>query len=284
MQLSRRRLTAFMTVAATLNFTRAAKRLGLTQSALSHRIQGLEHDLGVTLLNRSNRGVQLTEAGTRLLRFCQTASNLEEEVLAELAPSSSSGLSGAVRIGAHSAILRPVLIPALAPLLRENPRVQGEFILAEAKDLPGLLKRGEADFIIMDRRLETAGLSTQLLGHEVYVAVAGPHDKDRQDVYLDLDLEDRVTEMFFQRQDSPPDYRRSFLGDVFGIIAGVEQGLGRAVVSRHLIRDHPTIRILSEYRPVEAPVTLHYRTQSYTTRLLEEVCAALCRECPAWLD
>jgi len=284
MRLSSRQLTAFMTVAATLNFTRAAERLNITQSALSHRIQGLESELGITLMNRSSRGVQLTEAGNRLLRFCRANASLEEEILAELAPEPDGRLRGLVRIASHSAILRPVLIPALAATLRDNPLVQCELILAEFKDLPGLLQRNEADFVIMDRRLGQSGLETHTLGQEVYIAVEGPGGTARQDIYLDLEPEDHVTAEFFRHQESVPEYRRSFMGDVFGIIAGVELGLGRAVVSKHLIREHPAIRILPQFQPVATPVTLHYHTQPFTTRLHREIRDVLCRECPKYLD
>ncbi len=284
MHLSSRQLLAFMTVAATLNFTRAAQRLNITQSALSHRIKGLETELGVTLMNRSSRGVQLTEAGNRLLRFCRASASLEEEILAEFAPDSADGLRGVVRIAAHSSILRPVLVPALAPMLRENPLVQCEFILAEFKDLPGLIRRGEADFVVMDRPLEDSGLTTHVLGQEVYIAVEGPLETQRTDIYLDLDTEDRVTEEFFRNQATAPEYRRSFLGDVFGIIDGVEHGLGRAVVSRHLIRNNPAIRILEEYEPLSTSVTLHFHTQPYYSRLHRAVRDILCQECPNFLD
>ncbi len=74
MRLSHRQLSAFMTVAATLNFTRAAERLHITQSALSQRIRQLEMEIGTTLLNRSCQGVELTEAGSRVLRFCRASS------------------------------------------------------------------------------------------------------------------------------------------------------------------------------------------------------------------
>jgi DNA-binding transcriptional LysR family regulator len=74
------------------------------------------------------------------------------------------------------------------------------------------------------------------------------------------------------------------MGDVFGIIAGVEHGLGRAVVSRHLIRDNPAIRILARYSPVSTPVTLHFHNQPHYTRLHREILEVLCRRCPAFLD
>lgn len=60
-------LTAFVSVARERSFTRAAAKLGVTPSALSHRMRALEEGLGIRLLNRTTRSVTVTEAGDRLL-------------------------------------------------------------------------------------------------------------------------------------------------------------------------------------------------------------------------
>src|SRR5229473_1489949 len=60
-------LRAFIVVARERSFTRAAAQLGVSQSALSHTIRGLEEKLGIRLLTRTTRGVSPTEAGERLL-------------------------------------------------------------------------------------------------------------------------------------------------------------------------------------------------------------------------
>src|SRR5919107_2351430 len=61
-------LDAFLVVARERSFTKAAAKLGVSQSALSHTIRGLEARLGVRLLTRTTRSVSPTEAGERLLR------------------------------------------------------------------------------------------------------------------------------------------------------------------------------------------------------------------------
>src|SRR5438105_3657669 len=61
-------LQAFLAVAKERSFTRAAARLGVSQSALSHTVRGLEERLGVRLLTRTTRSVAPTQAGERLLR------------------------------------------------------------------------------------------------------------------------------------------------------------------------------------------------------------------------
>lgn len=61
-------LLAFLAVAQERSFTKAAAKFGVSQSALSHTIRGLEERLGLQLLNRTTRSVSATEAGERLLR------------------------------------------------------------------------------------------------------------------------------------------------------------------------------------------------------------------------
>jgi DNA-binding transcriptional LysR family regulator len=66
-------LLAFLAVARERSFTRAAAKLGVSQSALSHTIRGLEERLGVRLLTRTTRSVSPTEAGERLLQVAENS-------------------------------------------------------------------------------------------------------------------------------------------------------------------------------------------------------------------
>src|SRR6201987_3285730 len=93
-------LLAFLAVARQRSFTRAAAQLGVSQSALSHTIRGLEERLGLRLLTRTTRSVAPTEAGERLL---QTLGPRLEEIDAELAALSElrDKPAGIIRITAH---------------------------------------------------------------------------------------------------------------------------------------------------------------------------------------
>lgn len=275
MQLSSRQLEAFVAVAHALNFTRAAERLGLTQSALSQRIRKLEEELGAALLVRAPGAVRLTETGTRILRYCEAKEALEAEIKADLATSRTGELAGVIRVAGHLSVMRPIALPALAPVLRENPRVQCELITAELKSLPGMLKRGEADLVILDQELPWAALQRLRLGEETYVAVESADHATRKEVWLDINPDDQVTERFFQFQGDTPGYRRSFMSDVYGIIDGAALGMGRAVVPRHMLAGRTDVRILPEYRPQKADVWLHHYTLPFYSRLQQAVVAQL---------
>lgn len=284
MKISSTGLQAFTQTAWTLNITQAAKDLGLTQSALSQRLALLESDLEVTLFIREPRGLQLTEAGQRLLRFATLNQKVEEELLFEL-KGHSQELAGTFRIGGYSSVLRSVLIPALMPFLRKHPKVQIDFQSYEIFELPEILKSARADLIVMDYSLQKKNILEEVIGHEEYVVIESAKHESPADLYLDHGPEDNATEAFFRGQaKAPAYYRRAFMGDVYGIIDGVEAGLGRAVMSRHLISDNSKIKQLKNFGIAKKSVTLHYFEQPYYSRLAQSIHDELKTKAGKFLD
>jgi DNA-binding transcriptional LysR family regulator len=121
-------LLAFLAVAKERSFTRAAAKLGVSQSALSHTIRGLEERLGLRLLTRTTRSVAPTDAGERLVR---TVGPRFEEIDAELSALTElrEKPAGTIRIttGQHAA--EAILWPALAKLLPRYPDIKVELII-----------------------------------------------------------------------------------------------------------------------------------------------------------
>lgn len=119
-------LQAFVVVARERSFTRAAAQLGVSRSALSHAMLGLEARLGIRLLTRTTRSVSTTEAGERLLatlipRFSEITAEIEALIELRDKP------AGTVRINAHDHAIVTVLWPKLRPMLRAYPDVNVEF-------------------------------------------------------------------------------------------------------------------------------------------------------------
>jgi DNA-binding transcriptional LysR family regulator len=121
-------LVAFITVASEGSFTKAAAKLGVSQSALSQTVRSLEERIGIRLLTRTTRSVSPTVAGERLL---QTAGPRFEEIQSELSALKEmrDTPAGKIRItaGEHPAI--SVLAPALEKLLPAYPDVEVEIII-----------------------------------------------------------------------------------------------------------------------------------------------------------
>ena len=123
-------LAAFVAVADVLSFRAGAARLGITRSALSHAMQQLEKRLDVRLLNRSTRGVALTDAGRRLFESLQPAFAGIEQGLADLdieRGSPSGRLRLLISVGAAATVIAPVWRDFLA----SHPRVQLELELSD---------------------------------------------------------------------------------------------------------------------------------------------------------
>ena len=121
-------LAAFTAVAKERSFTRAAAKLGVSQSALSQTIRALEERVGLRLLNRTTRSVAPTEAGERLL---QTVSPRFEEIEAQLATLRAlrDKPAGTVRITAGEHPAMSVLQPALKRFLPDHPDINVEIIV-----------------------------------------------------------------------------------------------------------------------------------------------------------
>jgi DNA-binding transcriptional LysR family regulator len=122
-------LSAFIVIARERSFTRAAAQLGVSQSALSHTIRGLEEKLGIRLLTRSTRGVSPTEAGERLLA---NVVPFYEGIEAELAALSElrEKPAGTVRISAHDHPASTILWPKLSKLLPHYPEIKVEITIS----------------------------------------------------------------------------------------------------------------------------------------------------------
>jgi DNA-binding transcriptional LysR family regulator len=118
-------LRALVAVGRERSFTKAAAKLGISQSALSQTIRQLEARLGVRLLSRTTRSVSLTIAGERLL---QTVEPRFEEIYAELATIAELRLkpAGLIRITATEYAIEAILIPKLVTLLRDYHDIKVE--------------------------------------------------------------------------------------------------------------------------------------------------------------
>ena len=118
-------LLAFLAVARDKSFTKAAAKLGVSQSALSHTLRGLEARLGLRLLTRTTRSVSPTEAGERLL---QTVGHRFEEIEAELESLSElrEKPAGTIRISAGEHAVNAILSPALMKFLPRYPDIKVE--------------------------------------------------------------------------------------------------------------------------------------------------------------
>jgi DNA-binding transcriptional LysR family regulator len=121
-------LLAFLAVARERSFTKAGKKLGISQSALSHTVRGLEERLGLRLLTRTTRSVSPTQAGERLLA---SVGSRFEEIEAELEALSElrDKPAGTIRITATENAADTILLPKLASFLPQYPDIKVEIVI-----------------------------------------------------------------------------------------------------------------------------------------------------------
>lgn len=151
-------LNTFLVAADLLNFTAAARRFDISQSAISQQIRELEASLGVSLFERRGRGLVLTLAGERLRQ--RVPAVLREVRLARLALQDLVGCEhGTLRIGANST---PgiYLLPALLGIFSEQyPAVKVSLHIAPLEAVSRQLREGELDMAVLTEGTQAVHLS-----------------------------------------------------------------------------------------------------------------------------
>ncbi|HLB48230.1 MAG TPA: selenium metabolism-associated LysR family transcriptional regulator [Anaerolineales bacterium] len=174
------RLTVFQAVARRLSFSRAADELNLSQPAVSKHIQLLEAELGVRLLHRVGRRVELTDAGHIVADYAQRVSGLTEDmrrVLGEL-----EGLQrGYLRLGASTTPGLYLLPETLARFRMRYPGVETTLAITNSADVTRRVRAGELDLGFVGAPAEAPGLQVRAFeGDEIVLIVPAGHTLARQ--------------------------------------------------------------------------------------------------------
>ncbi|HDX8589964.1 TPA: LysR family transcriptional regulator [Aeromonas dhakensis] len=164
-------LAVFAAVARHQSFSKAALELGVSASALSHSLKGLETRLGVRLLNRSTRAVVPTEAGQRLLTQLLPTLNHLESALDELTRHSNEPV-GRLKICAPRGAIDDLLAPVLIDYLVRYPRMQVEVV--EQELMPRLIEDGYDAALFYGDLLPKEMIGVPLGPPQRYLVVASP--------------------------------------------------------------------------------------------------------------
>jgi len=170
------RMSLLREVASRGSIAAAAGALFLTPSAVSQQLAVLEREAGVVLLERVGRGVRLTHAGERLVSYTERVLAVLEEAEADL-EAVLGGVAGKLRTCAFPTAARALLVPALARLRQENPRLALSLVDLEPEESLPMLKTGDLDVVVtygFDRLPERADPGVErhlLLTEPLYIAV-----------------------------------------------------------------------------------------------------------------
>ncbi len=164
-------LRSLVAVADAGAITEAANRLGLTQPALTRRIQHLEQEFDAQLLSRSRNGATLTELGDVVAREARVLIDRYENLKSEVA-SHRGGDGGTVRIGGGATAVSFMLPDAIAGFQRDYPRVHFQVKEASSSDIAGDVADGRLELGLVTQPVRTTGLDIEPLMDDRIVLIA----------------------------------------------------------------------------------------------------------------
>lgn len=285
-------ISAFLAVARDRSFTRAAAKIGVSQSALSQTVRGLEERLGIRLLTRNTRGVSTTEAGELLLKSVGPHFDGIHAGLAAL-----SGLrekpAGTVRITADQHAAEDVLWPALDRFLPDYPDIKVEIIvdygltdiIAEQYDAG--VRIGEViakDMVAVpigpDMRMLVVAAPSYLTSHE---APSAPQDLTKHNcINLRLPTYGGLYAWEFERDGREINVRvdgQLTFNNTGMIVEAAIAGHGLAYVSEMRVREHlrsgRLVPFLEEWCPPFSGYHLYYPSRRQPTPAFSAVVSAL---------
>lgn len=162
-------------VAETANFTRAAERCHVVQSALSHQIKRLEHELGTALFARTSRRVRLTPAGEAFLPAARQALEAAERAAADAAATVGE-VRGRLSVGVIPTVAAVDVLAALRDLRRRHPHVRVTLRSGASDELTAEVIDGKLDvaFLGLPSGSRPTGVRSHELGRDRLVAVLAP--------------------------------------------------------------------------------------------------------------
>lgn len=167
------RWNTFLVLCETMNYTRAAERLCLTQPAVTHHIHYLEDHYGCRLFSYEGKVLRLTEAGLKLREYTRSLaynSQKVEEAMAESAPAS-------LRVGASKTIGEFVIAPKVERFLRSHPEGSFSLLVDNTQVLLRALEAGQLDFVLVEGFFERNRYDTKLYRRESFFGVCPPEHR-----------------------------------------------------------------------------------------------------------
>lgn len=262
-------LRAFVSVVEHGSFSEAARVMGLSQPAVTMQVQGLEADLGVTLLERHYRRIEMTEAGRALLPYARVVLG-ELEAARDEIERISDKVGGHLTIAASTTPGQYVLPKLLGSFLRANKEATVSLRVADSAEVVEMVESGDAQIGMTGAEVPGTRALFEPMGKDRLVLVCPP------DSHLltapDLTLGDIAEEPFIMRESGsgtriifeetlrsagidPADLRVMIeLGTSEAIVSAVEGGMGVGVVSAWMAEKALKLGTIAEVPVPDFPV------------------------------
>jgi len=169
-----RQLKAFLAISEAKTFTAGARRVNITQAAISMQIRQLEDEVGIPLFTRTPRRVILTQAGEFLLERARKILREHDSAIAEIAEVAGAEF-GRLRIGSSSSMFTTHQLPKIMQSLREKyPNAELTVSSGTSQTLVEKLMHGEIDSAFVSLPVDNLNVTTDLLFSDEIVAIAHP--------------------------------------------------------------------------------------------------------------
>ena len=167
------RWNTFLVLCETMNYTRAAEQLCLTQPAVTHHIHYLEDHYGCRLFSYEGKVLRLTEAGVRLREFTRSMAYNSQKVEAAMAAPAPITL----RVGASKTIGEYIIAPKVERFLRAQPEASFSLLVDNTQVLLRALEAGQLDFALVEGFFDRSRYDSQLYRQEAFFGVCAPHHR-----------------------------------------------------------------------------------------------------------
>lgn len=278
-------LIAFEKVASLRTIHAAANDLGLTQAAVTKRIQALESELGVTLFLRSRRGMSLTHEGDALLQYCKFTQEAEGELLSKIKGEDRQETELTI-VGPTSAIATRIAENCI-PLYQKFPYLRLHLKSEDHANLVEMIKRGEADLAIVPHALVPHAMDSKVLKPDKYFLVASSEWKGRE--LKDILREERIVD-FYESDRTTRDYlkhfglekfvarERLFVNENEALISFFKSGVGYGTLTESVAKpalDEGSLIRLNKGQAMEAPLALTWYPRSKRAAYFDELIRAI---------
>jgi LysR family transcriptional regulator (chromosome initiation inhibitor) len=236
-------IQAFVAIAEGRTVHAAARTLGLTQSAVTSRLQNLERELNTTLFLRSRSGMTLSEAGQSLLLFCRQVMQSQGDVLAKMRASPDSGTTQ-VTIQAPSSLMRSRFAPALGQLQAEHGNLIFKIIVDDYGRELDSLKSAACDIAVMREQNVPLECDSKRLAQESFEMFVPKRWSRRSwkeilesERFIDFDERDTLTFEWLEHNSlaSPKLRERHFANNSDVMVSLVAAGVGFALLTKEFV-------------------------------------------------
>lgn len=261
-----------MKIMETGNFTKAAEKLGYTQSAISQMVHSLEEELSTTLILRSRKGVTLTPDGEQFLPYIKKIYNSHRELIEK--HKEMQGLqSGLIRIGTFSSVSSNWLPGLMKDFKEQYPSVTFELLQGEYTSIAQWIKEGSVDFGFVNPEAvsnltiiplqQDEMLAVMPMDHPLAVREKVELAELAREPYILLDEGELSSPLeFFKRSNLQPNIQYRVYDD-YTIMAMIEQGMGIAILPKLVLGRFQYNIVAKEISPpIVRTISLAYKNKN----------------------